>query len=458
MADLNRFAMSVAFVEAYGKLRPRQKQAARTAMTAIQRDPLLWNHDVRSLDGADEMQAIQIASDCWAVVQPSGAGLVMHWIGTPAAATEWARNHVCAVHPDTGSSQVYRRIDPAALDGGDARAGSHGGPLRTLTDRKLQRLGVPESQIDFVRPVLDDGEASSLEQLHLMVPPEAYESLFDLCLGVPYKKIVSRLDINRDAIASGRVLDGLDTAESKRQFAVGLSETEVERLLNEPLDTWRVFLHPAQRRPVERDWNGPVRVLGGAGTGKTVVAIHRSRWLARQALDSPDMFASGDKVLLLTYTRNLALELERCLRSVCSPEERLKVEVTNIDRWVWHFLAGRDVSDRNRLFGSHGLGYEPKLRRDGTLWRRAMAKRPGVVRSLAGILLGRMASRYTGPGNHGVGPRVSRCQETLSPSITPLAPELPEGRAKGAGHPAGGLHQKGDLSDLRDVLAGTLAE
>ncbi len=221
-----------------------------------------------------------------------------------------------------------------------------------------------------------DGEDSSLEQLNLLIPPEAYESLFDLSLGVPYKKIVARLDVNRRAIGSGGILEGLDTNESKRQFVVDLTETEVDGLLDAPLATWRVFLHPAQRRPVERDWNGSVRILGGAGTGKTVVAIHRSRWLARRILDSRDMFAPGRKVLLLTYTRNLADELEKHLHSICSQQESRAIEVKNIDRWVWGFLAGSSVSPGNRLFGRNGLGFKTLIQREDNLWRRAMAKRP----------------------------------------------------------------------------------
>ena len=376
MSDVSRVAISVDFVEAYSRLGSPHWQAVRPVISALQKDPSLWRYDVAKLDGAEEMRAIRITPDCWAVVQPGGTGLVLHWVGMPQAATEWARSHVCAVHPDTGSSQVYRRINSDMLGGSDANAGTNGGPLRSLTDSQVRRLGVPPDQIDFVRLVMDDGEASSLDHLHLMIPPEAYESLFDLHLGVPYRKIVAKLDVNRRAIGSGGILDGLGTNESKRQFAVGLTGTEVDSLLDAPLDTWRVFLHPAQRRPVERDWNGSVRILGGAGTGKTVVAIHRSRWLARSSLDSRDMFASERNVLLLTYTRNLADELKKHLHSICSRQEFRAIEVTNIDRWVWGFLAGSRVSRGNRLFGRNGLGFEPVIQRENDLWRRAMNKRP----------------------------------------------------------------------------------
>ena len=76
--------------------------------------------------------------------------------GGREAAAEWARSHVCAVHPDTGSSQVYRRIDPDMLVGEDAhpRTQRRASP-RSLTDSQVRRLGVPPDQIDFVRLALD---------------------------------------------------------------------------------------------------------------------------------------------------------------------------------------------------------------------------------------------------------------------------------------------------------------
>src|SRR5690606_1601248 len=83
---------------------------------------------------------------------------------------------------------------------------------------------------------------------------------------------------------------------SKRRFHVVENEQELLQMLNAPLEKWRVFLHPSQRKLVESPANGPVRVLGGAGTGKTVVAMHRARWLSQRLADKP-----GKKVLFTTF-------------------------------------------------------------------------------------------------------------------------------------------------------------
>ena len=107
-----------------------------------------------------------------------------------------------------------------------------------------------------------------------------------------------------------------------------------------------------------------MRVLGGAGTGKTVVAMHRARRLARNAGAAP---ASAGRILFTTFTRNLAADIEHNLRAICTPEEMERIEVTNLDRWVARFLRRRRYQFR--------IVYD--RRRDaGEAWRRALDSKP----------------------------------------------------------------------------------
>ena len=62
---------------------------------------------------------------------------------------------------------------------------------------------------------------------------------------------------------------------------------ELQRALDFPWEKWTVFLHPEQRQWVERDYAGPARVSGSAGTGKTIVALHRAVHLARDESRRP---------------------------------------------------------------------------------------------------------------------------------------------------------------------------
>lgn len=105
------------------------------------------------------------------------------------------------------------------------------------------------------------------------------------------------------------IIEGFDRPASKMEFARIDGADELRRIiLDGDFGAWRVFLHPQQRKWVERNWNGPFRLAGGAGTGKTVVAIHRAR---RLALDDPSAC-----VVLTTFTTNLAQELVSSLKKL----------------------------------------------------------------------------------------------------------------------------------------------
>ena len=90
---------------------------------------------------------------------------------------------------------------------------------------------------------------------------------------------------------------------------------ELQRALEYPWEKWTVFLHPAQRQLVERDYGGPARVAGLAGTGKTIVALHRAVFLARTHSEA--------RVLLTTFSDTLGNALRTKLRRLISHEPRL---------------------------------------------------------------------------------------------------------------------------------------
>ena len=119
----------------------------------------------------------------------------------------------------------------------------------------------------------------------------------------------------------------------------------MEAMLSAPMEQWRVFLHPSQRRLVERDWSGPVRVLGCAGTGKTVAAMHRARWLAKQILAGEETGRS-DRVLFTTFTRNLATDIRSNLAKICTPQQLQRIEVTHLDAWVSGYLRSQGLKIR----------------------------------------------------------------------------------------------------------------
>lgn len=153
-----------------------------------------------------------------------------------------------------------------------------------------------------------------------------------------------------DHTPDGDFREALASYGTQQSFVVVDGEEDLKRILDAPLDKWRVFLHPSQRAYVERSYRGPFRLLGEAGTGKTVVAMHRAKSLASQLVrDHRD-----GKILFTTFTRNLATDIANNLRLICTSEEMARIDVANLDRFVRNYL--------------HDEGYQYDIWYDGAGW------------------------------------------------------------------------------------------
>lgn len=293
------------------------------------------------------------------VLKPeSGNVYVLLWVDHHDDAYKWAENKNCQIHPETGSLQVIEvERDVETISG--AEPPDEKGLFHEIRDKHLLKLGVPKQQLTLVRDLKTDGD---LDEIADQLPQEAYEALFFLACGHSLEEVFRELE----AAEEPKIVDttdfeaALENPDSKRRFYIVEDDLELAAILKEPLEKWRVFLHPSQRKLVERSWNGPVRVLGGAGTGKTVAAIHRAKWLAQNVFTH-----EHDRILFTTYTRNLAADIQENLSKICSKEVLRKIEVVNLDRWVSVFLK-RNGYDFEIDYGN----------RTGLLWKRAVDMAP----------------------------------------------------------------------------------
>ena len=342
-------AMSSDFLDAFARLPASQQRSVRTLITRFNADSTASGINYERIQGArdSKLRSLRIDRGYRAIVSKPEQGNVhmLLWADKHDEAYRWARRHRCDINPETGAIQVYEPESEAPAeppaDYYEQSAGVHRSArlsaeleartpaFQGLRDRQLTRLGVPTAMLTEVREVRDDG---GLDVMQARLPVEAYEALFLYLAGETYEQLVA----NREApeqVDTDDFASALKRTESRTRFVVAEDDLALEAMLNAPLEHWRVFLHPTQRRLVERHWNGPVRVLGGAGTGKTVAAMHRARWLARNRPEG--------RILFTTFARNLATDIENNLRSICSPEEMNRIEVTNLDRWVVRFLRGK---------------------------------------------------------------------------------------------------------------------
>jgi hypothetical protein len=188
-------------------------------------------------------------------------------------------------------------------------------PLLTSASRgiSLQRL-IDELGID---PDLAAAALAATSDDEIMTLAEvAVEwqglALLDLAAGQTVDEVMATLGLvgPQDLAAIDepeRLLAGLKTPVARMQFAWLEDDEELRKVIEGgDFAKWRTFLHPEQRKYANTSYGGPFRLSGGAGTGKTVVLLHRARMLGRRQ--------PTPRVVLTTFTRNLADSLKRDLK------------------------------------------------------------------------------------------------------------------------------------------------
>jgi hypothetical protein len=337
----------------------------------FQTNPTSSGTNYENIKGARDpnLKSVRVDGDWRGIVfkPSSGDVYVLLYVGHHDEAYRWAENRKLTINPVTGAMQLItlehveeqapaleriQRAEPAPASVVPAAP-----PLfTTLDDRELMSLGVPQELLEAVRSVASDAELDAMQD---RLPVEAYEGLFLFAAGDTVSQVLMARESRVDNVVDTEdFATALTTPESKSRFVV-VDDENLAAILNAPLVQWRIFLHPSQRKLAEGNRTGPVRVLGGAGTGKTVLAMHRARWLAENRT------GDAQKVLFTTFTRNLATDIEQNLRTLCNAATLEKLEVRNLDAWVHGFMRS------NKL--EHRIVYERQQDGPRQAWEAALA-------------------------------------------------------------------------------------
>lgn len=359
-----KIAMSDDFLRSFAAVPRDNQQAVLAFLAKFRQNPMASGINYEKIrDAADpNMRSVRINDNLRGIVLKPDAGNVycMLWVDRHDDAYTWAARHRVSIHPDVGSIQVYAVELEDEVSTPVSSAPAQTGIFANLKDREIRRLGVPDDKLAVVRAVMDESELEGLER---QLPDEAFEALFLYAAGEPYEQLIAEQDAE-SSVDTGDFSAALERNTTKRHFVVLTDDSDLEALMAAPLDRWRVFLHPSQRKLVERNWSGPVRVTGGAGTGKTVVAMHRAARLARQYADMP-----GKPIVFTTFTKTLADDIRQHLQQLCAPQELEKIQVVNLDQWALSLL---------RRFG-----YKPELLYDESVrrgyWHSALSALPATI-------------------------------------------------------------------------------
>jgi len=332
-------AMTTDFMAAKERLPKSIQKKVRSFLDDYNDNPRAPGFNFEKIRNAasDKLRSIRIDQKYRAIVQQEKKGnvLICLKVDNHDEAYEWAQRVKLEVHPDTGVIQIFR-INKEYDKQNRSIELPKNGLFALWKDRQLRRLGVPEDLIPLVRSFKTKED---LSENYDQLPDDAFIMLDDLADGAYYEDLVRERSNEAERINSFE--DSLYHSKAKGQFVIIDHDTALREMIQAPLEEWRIYLHPNQRRLVKMNARGPMRVLGGAGTGKTVVAMHRAKRLATEVFCEPE-----DRILFLAFSKNLVADLRANLEKMCTPEAMTRIEVINIDAWVSRHIQRRGIYRR----------------------------------------------------------------------------------------------------------------
>jgi hypothetical protein len=253
--------------------------------------------------------SVRVNADVRLIVHRTANSILLCYVDHHDAAYKWAERRKIERHPSTGAMQLViipERVQESLSVGMITHVDATHYDKKPLLFDKLRRpelmsFGVPEEWVENVRKVDEDTLFDVIDHL----PQEAQEALLRLAVG----------ESPGPSVQQAWPGDAFAHPDAQRRFRILSSEDELRRALEAPWEKWAVFLHPAQAQLVERNFSGPARVSGSAGTGKTIVAIHRAVHLAKTLPEA--------QVLLTTYSKALANNLNGKVAQLVGSDEKL---------------------------------------------------------------------------------------------------------------------------------------
>lgn len=356
------FRIADTFTNSLARLNGDEQKAAKTAAFDLQVNPANPGLQFHKLDAAKDKRfaSVRVNRDIRIIVHRSVESFLLCYVGHHDDAYRWGERRKLETHPKTGAAQlveIRERVEEITIPKYvEAPVAAPDKPrlFAGRSEDEILGLGVPPEWVGDVMLATEDSLLRLVEHL----PAEAAEALFALAVGEPVAVAAPFAPKPASDSPEGQVqfsrrgVDGrpgpFEHPDAQRRFRTIQTPEELQRALDYPWEAWTIFLHPDQRALVEREFNGPARISGSAGTGKTIVALHRAVHLARRH--------PGARVLLTTFSEALASALNARLKQLAGNEPDVygRVQVAPIHRVAFELYV--------RTFGEPAMAMPEEIR------------------------------------------------------------------------------------------------
>lgn len=310
------FYIADTFTDSIKKLSNQEQKIVKTTAFDLQLNPSHPSLKFHRLDKSKDSNfwSIRVNDDIRIILHKKEDKFLLCYVAHHDNAYQWAEKRKIEIHPKTGAVQIVVSIESVQENLPNIDKPTRKKLFKNTPEDLILACGVPN---DWIVKIKESDEDSIFELLNYL-PAEAGEALLDLASGKK-PSIPTKIETK----------DPFSHPDSQRRFKLITGQLELEEALLASWSKWAVYLHPLQKSIVEKEYKGPVRISGSAGTGKTIVALHRATHLAKKYTDS--------RILLSTFSSILANSLhQNFIRLVSStPTLAERVDVLSLDNLVF---------------------------------------------------------------------------------------------------------------------------
>lgn len=361
-----RIALSKEFRNEFHKLNADLQKKTMAMLDKLVEDPSGSGLNLESYNAAADPRARTARVDkFWRAIlaTPEPGTYILFGVKSHDDADRWMQKNRFSVNALTNSLEVvseedikdaFARTEAQGYSGvpttdGQQPASADEGPLARRSDKEFRQLGIVDP--DLIAAFKQLQTEDQVQAVAQVLPLDQQEAVIGLACGESvdeiYKQLLALEEPPTEPIEElspvpedeQALAQAVAAPSASSEFQILEGSEELSAALAGSFEAWRVFLHPMQRAVVERHYNGPAMITGGAGTGKTVALLHRVKHLT----DSSDpLNDSNGRILVTTFTNRLVDDLRLRLAEICDQSTLDRIKVSTVDSIARGIVAAED--------------------------------------------------------------------------------------------------------------------